>query len=241
MGFTTKMKDMILRYVLPMPFESDHSEYSIITPFNDEPVAAPQRLLDIAIEAIQRARHFDLSHLRRRVGKPHYIPDVWPGEHYKLLAGLAVVTKPSLTVEIGTGQGLSCLSMLKGAPSDSKIVTFDVVDWDQIEGTCLKSEDFYDGRLEHCLGDLADPDVFRAYKELLRDADIIFVDGPKNIVFETNFLKKVDELQFRTKPLFVFDDIRQWNMLKIWRDIKRPKLDLTSFGHWSGTGLVDWC
>ena len=23
-------------------------------------------------------------------------------------------------------------------------------------------------------------------------------------------------------------------------EIARPKLDLTSFGHWSGTGLVEW-
>jgi len=40
--------------------------------------------------------------------------------------------------------------------------------------------------------------------------------------------------------LVVFDDIRQWNMLKIWRDITRPKIDLTSFGHWTGTGIIDW-
>jgi hypothetical protein len=38
----------------------------------------------------------------------------------------------------------------------------------------------------------------------------------------------------------MFDDIRLWNMLRTWRTINRPKLDLTSFGHWSGTGLVDW-
>ena len=41
-------------------------------------------------------------------------------------------------------------------------------------------------------------------------------------------------------PIGVFDDIRQWTMLAIWRAVQRPKLDLTSFGHWSGTGLIDW-
>jgi hypothetical protein len=29
-------------------------------------------------------------------------------------------------------------------------------------------------------------------------------------------------------------------MLGVWRGIARPKLDLTSFGHGSGTGLVRW-
>jgi hypothetical protein len=38
----------------------------------------------------------------------------------------------------------------------------------------------------------------------------------------------------------MFDDTRVLNMIEIWRRLNRPKLDLTSFGHWSGTGLVDW-
>jgi hypothetical protein len=35
------------------------------------------------------------------------------------------------------------------------------------------------------------------------------------------------------------DDIRFVNMVDNWNAIASPKLDLTSFGHWSGTGLVD--
>jgi hypothetical protein len=31
-----------------------------------------------------------------------------------------------------------------------------------------------------------------------------------------------------------------WNMLDIWYHLDKPKLDMTSFGHWSGTGLVQW-
>jgi hypothetical protein len=42
------------------------------------------------------------------------------------------------------------------------------------------------------------------------------------------------------EPVVMFDDIRLWNMLPFWQEIDRPKLDLTSFGHWSGTGLVDY-
>lgn len=46
--------------------------------------------------------------------------------------------------------------------------------------------------------------------------------------------------RFKTAPIVMFDDIRLWNMLAIWWRLDRPKLDLTSFWHWSGTGLVDW-
>lgn len=37
-----------------------------------------------------------------------------------------------------------------------------------------------------------------------------------------------------------FDDIRLWNMLRIWREIRLPKMDMTSFGPWCGTGLCEW-
>jgi len=66
------------------------------------------------------------------------------------------------------------------------------------------------------------------------------VDAPKDGIFELKFLENLSTILLPPNALVVFDDIRLWNMLKIWREIKRPKLDLTSFGHWTGTGLVDW-
>jgi hypothetical protein len=37
-----------------------------------------------------------------------------------------------------------------------------------------------------------------------------------------------------------FGDIRVLDMIENWRRLNRPKLGVTSFGHWSGTGLLDW-
>jgi len=39
--------------------------------------------------------------------------------------------------------------------------------------------------------------------------------------------------------LVVLDDIRFESEIMNWRRIQSPKLDLTSFGHFSGSGLVD--
>jgi predicted O-methyltransferase YrrM len=240
MKITQQIKNRLLWHVLPLPFRCRHAEYSVIASIDDEEARASHRLLDISIEAIQYARDMDLSDVSRRMKSPPFYPDIWPGEHYKLLAGLVAAVKPGIVIEIGTFTGLSSLSILKSLPSDSLIVTFDILSWDRISDTCLNNADFKDGRLKQYLGNLADPDVFAEHRELLERADLIFLDGPKNIVFEQNFLKNVAHLNFSTKPLFVLDDIRLWNMLRIWRNIKRPKLDLTSFGHWSGTGLIDW-
>jgi hypothetical protein len=37
-----------------------------------------------------------------------------------------------------------------------------------------------------------------------------------------------------------FGDIRALHMIEIWRRLNRQRLDIASFGRWSGAGLVDW-
>ena len=78
------------------------------------------------------------------------------------------------------------------------------------------------------------------YEQLIRESEIIFVDGPKDGVFERKLIDNLIAMDLKQNPLIIFDDIRVWNMIKIWREIDHPKLDIISFGHWTGTGLVDW-
>ena len=52
---------------------------------------------------------------------------------------------------------------------------------------------------------------------------------------ERNFKK----LKPKNKKFLIIDDILFVNMIDLWRKIKSPKLDATSLGHWSGTGIVD--
>jgi hypothetical protein len=104
----------------------------------------------------------------------------------------------------------------------------------------LTEGDFATGRLTQEVADIAAPGEIERYRELFDSADFIFVDGPKDGVTETNFLAALARLALPLNPVVMFDDIRVLNMVAIWRGLARPKLDLTSFGHWSGTGLVDW-
>ena len=76
--------------------------------------------------------------------------------------------------------------------------------------------------------------------DVLQKADLIFVDGSKDGISENVFIKLFDRISFENNPIVFFDDIKFEIMIKIWREIKHPKLDITSFGHWSGSGLVDW-
>ena len=204
-------------------------------------------LMELAMAACRAAaREVDFSDLAARANCKRWL-NVWPGEHYKLLAGLVKVLKPRVAMEIGTAEGLSALAMKKYMPEGGKVVTFDIVHWDQIPDTMLVKEDFEEHgqdaratKLEQRLGDLADREVFEKHRELLESVEFLFIDGPKDNDFEWKLLGYLKTVKFRKAPIVVFDDTRLWSMLRFWRELPYPKLDLTSFGHCSGTGLVQW-
>lgn len=206
----------------------------------DERVPAPRRLIELSLDAVRCAlNEIDLKDIDQRNTVADYFT-VWPGEHYRLLGALVKVMRPRVVIEIGTDTGLSALTIKKFLPADGRIVTFDLRPWRSVEGTDLREDDFADGRLEQKLVDLADPKAFEANRDLLASAELFFIDGPKNISFETAFMEHLRTIKFAKPPILLFDDTRLTSMLKFWRDLPYPKLDLTGFGHWSGTGLVEF-
>ncbi len=224
----------------PHGAEARHGEKSMIFSLDDDPAsAASDRLLDVGLAAAQAARTVDLTHLHERLAGPPFWPSVWPGEHYRLLAALGQVLTPRTIIEIGTATGLSALALRAGAPA-ATVATFDIVPWAEYPGTALREDDFADGRLVQHLDDLSQPAGVDTHRDLLRSASLIFIDAAKDGEQESRFLELLRAVDYEAPPVVVFDDIRQWKMLAIWRAIELPKLDLTSFGHWSGTGLVDF-
>jgi predicted O-methyltransferase YrrM len=219
----------------PWPMRARHIEPSLAAPFDGEP---SQRLLDVALAAVDVARSTDLGWLAER--QRDELPQVWPGEHYRLLAALVAVLQPKTLIEIGTATGASALAMKSTLPANGRIVTYDVLPWRGYSGGLLREQDFEDGRLEQRTDDLSTPTGWGANAELLRSAELIFVDAKHDGAQERDFMRGFDEVGLTGEPIVVFDDIRVWGMLKFWQEISRSKLDLTSFGHWSGTGLVDY-
>jgi hypothetical protein len=87
---------------------------------------------------------------------------------------------------------------------------------------------------------LSDPRIFPSFIELLDIADFIMCDGPKDGNFENKFYTLLSTLNLAKKPRWLFlDDIRFLSEINSWRSIQSPKIDITSFGHFSGSGLVD--
>ena len=164
----------------------------------------------------------------------------FPGEHYRLLAGLLTVLRPKKLIDIGTFTGMSARMMLDYGDANSKVTTYDIVPWNQIDqGTVLTSEDFGQGRIHQFVHDLATANLWETHRPYFEQAGFIMLDGPKNDFFETLMLQNMTSCHFQQPTFLLMDDIRFPNQLANWRRIQSPKIDLTSFGHFSGTGLVN--
>jgi hypothetical protein len=171
--------------------------------------------------------------------------NAFPGDHYRLLSGLLTVLDNEFglksIIDIGTHYGTGTRVMLDFAP-EAEITTFDVTAWNEFPTSFLTESDFTSkgGRLTQYLENLQHDDIFNKHKESFIAADFIMCDGPKDGSFEREFLTKLSSLSFTKKPRFLLlDDIRFSTEMPLWRHIQSPKVDLTSFGHFSGTGLVD--
>jgi predicted O-methyltransferase YrrM len=228
----------IIENNLKLPVQAEDKRYSAVYSAHLQPGKPTEWLLQFSLECIREALTTDLNDISSRIRGVQYT-EIYPGEHYKLLGAVVKIFQPQSVLEIGTHLGYSALTMKKFMPSSGCIHTFDVIPWNQFGDTILRETDF-DRQLIQSTDDLTQWDAVQKNKELIENADIIFLDALKDGKQEYAFLKNFSQLQFKKKCLFIFDDIRLWNMLDIWYHIEKSKLDLTSFGHWSGTGLVEW-
>lgn len=229
-----------IRQLLPPPVQARHSEYSMVLSLDDDPNEPSARLLDVSLAAIAAARRISLTELSMRLAKAPYYPDIWPGEHYRLLAGFVQSLQPRVIIEVGTATGLSALAMRRFLPNGGKLYTYDLIPWNQYPDAVLTEADFADGALVQRVMNLCEPSIFSQESSTIRSASLLFIDAAKDVKTEQALIASLASLKFATPPIVIFDDTRLWTMLGLWRSIPFPKLDLTSFGHWSGTGVVDW-
>jgi predicted O-methyltransferase YrrM len=217
-----------------------HSEPSLLLSLDDEPWQPSARLLKLAAELARTAPGIVHPLLASRSGAGPRWYEQFPGEHYHLLTALCRLLRPSVVWEFGTDTGMSTLALLEGLGPSALLFTVDIDPWESKNGAWLVDADFASGHVRQLVSDMSAPELFADHKEIIAGAELIFVDGPKDGAAEDLFLEHLSEIAFRRSPIVVFDDIRLMNMVNVWRGIARPKMDLTSFGHWSGTGLVDW-
>lgn len=204
---------------------------------DDSGVKKGLAMSETIINSINNAFKINLQYNKNKLDTKYF--NIFPGEHYRFLAGLIEYEKPNQIIDIGTSSGMSSRIMLDYSTKNSKTTTFDLIKWDLFDSH-LSKDDFKNGRLTQYLDDLSDIESFNKHLSLIDAADLIFLDAPKDGDFEYAFIKNLAKSKLSVKKRFlVLDDIKFLNMIKLWKCIKSPKFDVTSFGHISGTGIVD--
>ena len=213
------------------PVQNSFLTYSY---FAEQDYLANEFLIQTAIDAISHASTNSIiyggeSEISR-------VLNLFPGEHYRLLRAFSSVLKSQVAIEVGTYQGYGSIAMLTPFTT-SKVVTYDIYEYPFKS----LSADFSDlgGRIDTRVVNLISESGFISQTETISACDFMFVDGPKDGIFEYQLLSRLATAEYFKPKILVLDDIKFMNMIPLWRSIKNPKLDLTSFGHWSGTGLVD--
>lgn len=178
-------------------------------------------------------------------------------EHYKLLSYVAQQFRKALFVDVGTYLGHSALALAADAPRlGNRVITYDLADHvaehlarhpppvqlhpppvqhpgaqqqQPHKPETVRDAPGVDVRLRDCLPDLP---------TLATQAKVIMLDvTPHDGQFERTVITALTKHGFR--GLLFLDDIRLNPAMELmWSWVPHKKLDLTSCGHWSGTGVV---
>jgi predicted O-methyltransferase YrrM len=150
-------------------------------------------------------------------------------EHYKVLAHLASQCNDGDTVyDIGTYVGMSAIALATNEKIN--VVTYDI--FNHFDNPTIKTQvhsikniNFV---LGDCMGDL----------EELSKATLIVLDiEPHDGLEEMKIIDALRDAGF--KGICVCDDIFvNDGMKQFWNNVTLKKVDITQYGHWSGTGVI---
>ncbi len=212
-----------------------HFEPSII--FSKEDLIVSPELIYLIAESSKLASQTVLNCGKKNLPDSKYL-NIFPGEHYRLINAVAKKINAKNIVEIGTYTGMGSLALKYGL-SDAVVTTYDIVKWNDLPLPSHFEVTDFDNSLKQVIGDLSDDIFFEQNLDILNKADLIFMDAPKDNSFEYKMAKQFKKLKNKRKKILILDDILFVNMIDFWRRIKSPKIDASTFGHFTGTGIVD--
>ena len=149
-------------------------------------------------------------------------------EHYALLSHLSwQLERGETVVDVGTFLGFSALALSHN--QNAHVVTYDLENKIPCTSDSLTPlhRHTIDFRVRNVLPDLSS----------LLQAPLMFLDTNHDGTFEKDFVHELQRLEY--KGIVLCDDIfLNDQMNEFWESITLPKVDLTSVGHWSGTGAI---
>lgn len=145
-------------------------------------------------------------------------------EHYRLLRYLAKNINSDI-VEIGTHCGTSAVAL--SADTEYTVFTYDIHD--------IKQKDFsYLSNVKFIIGDFMND---TSNKNNILNSKMIFIDAPHNGEFELQCYNWLVDNNYN--GITIWDDIHLNKEMKhFWDSVQHRKVDITKYGHVTGTGLI---
>lgn len=166
-----------------------------------------------------------------KINKPTYCNDgLEHGEHYKLLGFLSTLYENCNIIDGGSRTGMSALAL--GGNRRNLIRSYDLIQVSPAYKNDYPNITFYQ------------KDLLTESPEILLQTPLIFLDlDPHDGVQETRFFEILRNIGYR--GIVILDDISTPGthfmfpgMVSFWNSITEKKIDISSVGHGSGTGLV---
>lgn len=156
-------------------------------------------------------------------------------EPYRLLYYFASLFNNSIIIDLGTSNGGSALALSQN--ETNQIYSFDIQE--RTETNYFQNHYSFERSPRFKNVDFIISENFMKYMDIFLKSSFIYLDIAHDGVWETILLESLISNNY--KGLVIMDDIHEFpEMKKIWDNISIKKIDLTQYGHWSGTGLLDF-
>lgn len=147
-------------------------------------------------------------------------------EHYRLLSNFSWQCAPgTVLVDVGTSCGFSALALSHNP--HVKVITYNIEDGIGKQSCSMYDKKNIEPRIKNCIDDM---------EELLQ-APFILLDTAHEGPFEHEFIIALMTAGY--KGIVMCDDIYLNHAMKaFWDWVPLKKVDVTQYGHWSGTGII---
>ena len=153
-------------------------------------------------------------------------------QEYHLYSYLSTLFNNTVILDIGTFNGRSAVSLSHN--ESNKVISYNVVDDIKNPNHRIYTKPNIEFRIKDVVEDLT--------PEFLSNVRLIILDIDHFETAETRIIQKLEECRF--SGILLLDDIHHPHpimrdcMQRLWNKLPYRKLDITKYGHWSGTGMV---
>jgi hypothetical protein len=158
-------------------------------------------------------------------------------EPYRLLRFFSSIVNNTIIIDLGTSNGASAIALSHN--KTNHVYSFDVLDRTQISYS--QNNNIFENVPYFSNIDFIVTENFLKYKDLILKSKLIYLDIDHSGHTEKQLINFL--IKEKYKGYAILDDIYEFpGLTAIWQT-EYPnckKIDLTKYGHWSGTGLLDF-